>query len=80
MMYGYLQCIHESFLTLNRANELTSLRYISSVVSVVSEMLIMNGRIPKQAEGILKEIIGQGVSQTLWIKNHDDLDLGNLEL
>lgn len=77
--YGYLQCIHEGFITLNRANERTSQRYLSSVVSVVSEMLIGTGKIPKQAEGVLKEVIGQGVTQSLWMKS-DDFDLGSLDL
>lgn len=57
-----------------------SQRYLPSVVSVVSEMLLSTGKVPKQAEGILKEFMGEGIDQSLWIKNQDELDLGSLDI
>lgn len=52
--HGYLQCIHSSFLTLSRVNPNLCQRYLPSTVSVVSEMLLTTGKVPRQAEGILK--------------------------
>lgn len=43
-------------------------------------MLLSSGKIPKQAEGILKSVISSGVTESLWNKNQDELDLGALEL
>ena len=77
--YGYLQCIHSGFLTLNRVNASTAQKYLSSVISVVSEMLLAGGKIPKQAEGILKEVIEEAVSPSLW-ESKNDLDIETLEL
>lgn len=76
LMSGYMQALYENIIHLNESSLLSARRYISTCVSIFSELLLLREKISKQAESLFKEMLIQCVRKHLWTVDTNDELMG----
>lgn len=83
IVFCYLQALYEIVLEFTNKNTKVAMNYLSTIISIFQEFLLLGGKTEKHAFSLLKFLMKNTIREPLWIQvaeNDDVFGIGNINL